>query len=117
MTNPYQPQPSPYLTTQVPSGRPRMFNSTIAKLIWILVPILSLGIGAAVPFVVAAVKGVIKPWLAVVYVAAEVLILGISTAVTPDGESAFVGMLLIFLIVASATHTALLDNDRVTIGK
>ncbi|WP_145499252.1 hypothetical protein [Streptomyces sp. CFMR 7] len=117
MTNPYQPQPSPYITTPAPPGRPRMFNSTIAKVIWILVPIVTIGIGAAVPFVVAAVKGVVKPWLAIVYVAAEVLILGISTAVSPDGESPFAGLLLVFLIVASATHTALLDNDRVAIGK
>ncbi|MEV7050662.1 hypothetical protein [Streptomyces anulatus] len=117
MTNPYQPQPSPYLNTPVPSGRPRMFNSTIVKVIWILLPIVTIGIGAAVPFVVAAVKGVIKPWLAVAYVLAEVSILGISTAAAPDGESPFVGLLLIFLIVASATHTALLDNDRVSIGK
>ncbi|MER8266198.1 MULTISPECIES: hypothetical protein [Streptomyces] len=117
MTNPYQPQPSSYLTTPVPSGRPRMFNSTIAKVIWILLPIVTIGIGAAVPFVVAAVKGVVKPWLAGVYVLAEVVILGISTAAAPGGESPFVGMLIIFLIVASATHTALLDNDRVSIGK
>ncbi|MFF5722438.1 hypothetical protein [[Kitasatospora] papulosa] len=115
MTNPYQPQPSPFITAPVPSARPRMFNSTVAKVIWILVPILTIGIGAAVPFVVAAVKGVVKPWLATVYVAVEVLILGTSTAV--NGDSPFVGMLMIFLIVTSATHTSLLDNDRVNIGK
>ncbi|MFJ2174349.1 hypothetical protein ACIOHE_15725 [Streptomyces sp. NPDC087851] len=117
MTNPYQPQPSPYVTGPLPTGRPRMFNSTIAKVIWTLVPIVSIGIGAGVPMVVAAVKNVIKPWLAIVYVTAEVLILGIGTAVSPEGDSPFVGLLLIFLIVASATHTALLDNDRVNIGK
>lgn len=115
MTNPYQPQPSPFVTGPLPTARPRMFNSTLAKVIWVLVPIVTLSIGAAVPFVVAAVKGVIKPWLAAVYVAAEVLILGAATAV--DGESPFVGLLMIFLIVASATHTSLLDNDRVNIGK
>lgn len=65
----------------------------------------------------AAVKGVIKPWVAAVYVAVEVLILGVSTAVASDGESPFVGMLLIFLITTAATHTALLDSDKVTIGK
>ncbi|MEU2676822.1 hypothetical protein ACH4NC_06495 [Streptomyces sp. NPDC017201] len=115
MANPYQPQPSPYVTGPLPTGRPRMFNTTIAKVIWILVPIVTISIGAAVPFVVAAVKGVIKPWLAVVYVVAEVLILSISTAV--EGDSPFVGMLIVFLMVASATHTSLLDNDRVNIGK
>jgi hypothetical protein len=95
-----------------------MFNSTAAKVIWTLVPIVTISIGAAVPFVVAAVKGVIKPWVAVVYVATEVLILGISTVfVDPDQESPFVGFLLILLIVTAATHTALLDNDKVRIGK
>lgn len=117
MSNPYQPQ-SPYVTApMVPTGRPPMFNTTIAKVVWTLVPIITISIGAAVPFVVAAVKGVIRPWVAVVYVAVEVLILGISTAVAPEGESPFVGLLIVLLIVTSATHTALLDNDRVTIGK
>ncbi|WP_031090157.1 hypothetical protein [Streptomyces sp. NRRL WC-3549] len=116
MTNPYQQ--SPYVTAPVaPAGRPRMFNSTFAKVVWTLVPILTISIGAAVPFVVAAVKGVIKPWLAVAYVAVKVLLLGISTAFTSDDEGSFIGMLLIFLIVASATHTALLDNERVRVGK
>lgn len=117
MSNPYQRQPSPYVTTPMPNARPRMFNSTAAKAIWTLVPIVTMSIGSAVPFVVAAVKGVVKPWVAAVYVAVEVLLLGVSTAVASDGESPFVGMLLIFLMVTSATHTALLDSDKVTIGK
>ncbi|MET9111263.1 hypothetical protein [Streptomyces zhihengii] len=118
MSNPYQPQPSPYVNTPLPTGRPRMFNTTAAKVIWTLVPIVTISVGAAVPFVVAAVKGVIKPWLAGVYVAAEVLVLGISTAFAdPDSESPIVGFLIIMLIVAAATHTSLLDNDKVRIGK
>ena len=118
MSNPYQPQPSPFVTGPLPTGRPRMFNSVAAKVIWTLVPIVTVSIGAAIPFVVAAVKGVIKPWVAVVYVAVEVLILGISTAVVgPDEEAPFVGFLLVLLIATSATHTALLDNDKVRIGK
>jgi len=117
MRDPSQPQPSPYVTAPMPTTRPRMFNSTAAKVIWTLVPIVTMSIGAAIPFVVAAVKCVVKPWIAAVYVAVEVLILGVSTAVASDGENPFVGMLLIFLIVTSATHTALLDSDKVTIGK
>lgn len=116
MSNPYQP--SPYVTTPEPNSRPRMFNSTVAKVIWTLVPIVTASIAAAVPFVVAAVKGVIKPWVAAVYVAVEVLILGISTAVVgPDEESPFVGFLLVMLIVTAATHTSLLDSEKVRIGK
>ena len=120
MTNPYQPQQptSPYVTApMIPTGRPRMFRSTVAKVVWTLVPIVSISIGAAIPFVVAAVKGVIKPWVAVVYVVVEVLLLGLSTAADPQGDSPFLGLLLVLLIATSATHTALLDNDRVTIGK
>ncbi|MFD3537602.1 hypothetical protein [Streptomyces sp. NPDC058664] len=120
MTNPYQQpqQPSPYITTPMtPNSRPRMFNSTVAKVVWTLVPIATISIGAAIPFVVAALKGVIRPWVAVMYVAVEVLILGILTTAAPDSEHPFIGMLLILLIATSATHTALLDNDRVTIGK
>lgn len=51
------------------------------------------------------------------YVAAEVLILTLATALDPQGDSPFAGMLLILLIVTAATHTALLDNDKIAIGK
>ncbi|MGA4896727.1 hypothetical protein ACPCAJ_02010 [Streptomyces griseoincarnatus] len=109
---------SPYINAPLdPPARPRMFNSSIAKVVWILVPIVTISIAAAVPFVVAAVKGVVKPWLAGVYVAAEVLILTLVTALDPQGDSPFAGMLLVLLIVTAATHTALLDNDKISIGK
>lgn len=110
---------SPYLNAPLTPARPRMFNSSTAKVIWTLVPILSFSVAAAVPFVVAAVKGVIKPWLAGVYVAAEVLVLVIATALDPKGtsDSPAAGLLLILLIVTTATHTALLDNDKITVGK
>ncbi|MFJ8586490.1 hypothetical protein ACIRD2_17805 [Streptomyces sp. NPDC093595] len=118
MSNPYPPAgPSPYVNSPLANLRPRMYGSTLAKVLWTLVPIVTISIGAAIPFVVAAVKGVIKPWVAVAYVVVEVAILGISTAVSPDGESPFVGLLLLLLIATSATHTALLDNEKVTIGK
>jgi hypothetical protein len=118
MSNPYQPAgPSPYVNAPIPNLRPRMYGSTLAKVVWTLVPIVTISFGAAIPFVVAAVKGVVKPWVAVAYVVVEVAILGISTAVAPDGESPLVGLLLVLLIATSATHTALLDSDKVTIGK
>lgn len=118
MSNPYQPAgPSPYVTAPMNTPRPRMFASTLAKVVWTLVPIVTLSIGAAIPFVVAAVKGVVKPWVAVGYVAIEVGVLSAVTLVNPEGESPFVGLLLVLLIATSATHTALLDNDKVTIGK
>ncbi|MFD0020366.1 hypothetical protein [Streptomyces sp. NPDC058382] len=94
-----------------------MFGSTLAKVVWILLPLVTIGIGAAIPFVVATVKGVIKPWVAITYVVVEVAVLGIATAVDSDGDNSFTGLLLILLIATSATHTALLDNEKVTIGK
>jgi hypothetical protein len=115
MSSPHEP--SPYFTTPVAPARPRMFNSTTAKVVWILVPILTLSLGACVPFIVAANKKVIQWWLAFVYIAAEVVILGIGTAVDPKGDTPFFGLMMVFLIIASAVHTALLDNDSVTIGK
>lgn len=108
---------NPYLNAPLSPTRPKMFGSPLAKVVWTLVPIVSISLAAAVTFVVAAVKGVIKPWLAGVYVAAEVLILILATAIDPQGDSPFAGMLLILLIVTAATHTALLDNDKVTVGK
>ena len=114
------PPVSPYLgTPQTYGGRPKMFNSTAAQVIWVLAPIITVGIGAAVPFVVAAVKGVIKPWVAVLYTVVEVGLFTLVTALTPSGEEAspFYGLALVLLIVTAATHTGLLDNERVTVGK
>ncbi|MFF8980194.1 hypothetical protein ACF08A_25705 [Streptomyces cellulosae] len=110
---------NPYLNAPLNPTRPKMFGSTLAKIVWTLVPIVSLSLAAAVPFVVAAVKGVIKPWLAGVYVAAEVLILVVATLLDPEGDSTspFAGLLLVLLIITAATHTALLDNERITVGK
>jgi hypothetical protein len=111
---------SPYINAPLnPPARPRMFNSVIAKVIWTLVPIVSLGLAAAVPLVVAAVKGVVKPWLAIAYVVVEVVVFSVALAISPDGtgDSAVPGFLMVLLIIAAATHTALLDSDKVTIGK
>ncbi|NIY65774.1 hypothetical protein SMALB_3782 [Streptomyces malaysiensis] len=98
-----------------PGGRPRMFNSRAAQIVWTIVPIVTLGLAAAVPFVTAAVKGVIRPWIAILYVAVSVAFL-VMVTVQPD-EDAFSGLLLILLIVAAATHTALLDSARAITGK
>lgn len=42
-----------------------------------------------------------------------------ATALDPKGDEASpaAGLLLILLIITSATHTALLDNDKITVGK
>lgn len=90
-----------------------------AKVVWTLVPIVTLGLAAAVPFVVAAVKGVVKPGLAVGYVVGEIVIIGVAMAISPsaDDSNPFAGFLLVLLIITAATHTALLDNEKITIGK
>lgn len=92
-----------------------MFNSRAAQILWTIVPIVTLGFAAAVPFVTAAVKRVIRPWVAILYVAVNVTVL-VMVTVQPD-EDAFSGLLLILLIVTAATHTALLGSERVAIGK
>lgn len=110
---------SPYINQPYTPTRPRMFNSAIAKVIWTIVPVITLGLCAAVPFVVAAVKGVVKPWLAITYVAGEILIIGVAMAMDPSGDDGnpIAGFLLLLLIITAATHTALLDNDKISIGK
>ncbi|MEU3851752.1 hypothetical protein [Streptomyces sp. NPDC029554] len=110
---------SPYINQPYTPARPRMFNTTLAKVIWTLVPILSAGLAAAVPFVVAAVKGVVKPWLAGVYIVGEIAIFSIAFAISPnpDDTSPVPGFLMVLLIIAAATHTALLDNEKITVGK
>ncbi|CAL9349752.1 hypothetical protein SUDANB1_00436 [Streptomyces sp. enrichment culture] len=107
---------SPYINAPYnPPARPRMFGSTLAKVVWTLVPVVTLGLCAAVPFVVAAVKGVVKPWLAIAYVVGEIVLVGVALAL--DEGSPVAGFLLIILIVTAATHTALLDNEKITVGK
>jgi hypothetical protein len=110
---------NPYFNQPLTPARPRMFNSTLAKVVWTLVPIVTLGLAAAVPFVVAAVKGVVKPWLAVGYVVGEIVIIGVAMAISPspDDSNPFAGFLLVLLIITAATHTALLDNEKIAIGK
>ncbi|WP_435225674.1 hypothetical protein [Streptomyces sp. Tue6028] len=94
-----------------------MFGSTAARVIWTLVPVVSLSLLAAVPFVVAAVKGVIKPWLAVAYVVVEIACFAIVTATSGNDPKNWGGFLLVILMIVSATHTALLDSERVSVGK
>ncbi|MEU6597896.1 hypothetical protein [Streptomyces flaveolus] len=110
---------SPYITQPIVPNRPRMFATTLAKVIWTLVPIITAGLAAAVPFVVAAVKGVIRPWLAVTYVIGEIAAFSIAFAISPDPDdtSPVPGFLLALLIITAATHTALLDNEKINIGK
>ncbi|MFJ8364180.1 hypothetical protein [Streptomyces sp. NPDC093984] len=108
---------NPYINAPITPTRPRMFGSTVARVIWTIVPVVSMTLLAALPFVVAAVKGVIKPWLAAVYVIAEVAVLVFSTAVSGNDPQNWTGLLLILLMVVSATHTALLDSEKIRIGK
>lgn len=111
---------NPYFTQPLAPVRPRMYNSTLAKVIWTIVPVVTLGLCAAVPFVVAAVKSVVKPWLAITYVVGEIAIFVIAMVISPnDGDAGapFAGLLLMLLIITAATHTALLDNEKINIGK
>ncbi|MFJ8192802.1 hypothetical protein ACIQ8D_24025 [Streptomyces sp. NPDC096094] len=110
---------SPYINQPYTPARPRMYASTIAKVIWTLVPIVTAGLAAAVPFVVAAVKGVVKPWLAITYVVGEIAIFSVAFAISPDPDSTspVPGFLMVLLIITAATHAALLDNDKISIGK
>jgi hypothetical protein len=111
---------SPYINAPLNTpARPRMFGSTLAKVVWTLVPIVTAGLAAAVPFVVAAVKGVVKPWLAGAYIVGEIAIFSIAFAISPDPNdtSPVPGFLMVLLIITAATHTALLDNDKINVGK
>ncbi|WP_433859097.1 hypothetical protein [Streptomyces kronopolitis] len=98
-------------------SRPRMFSSILAQVMWTLVPLVSFSLLSAVPFVVAAVKGVIKPWLAAVYVVVEVGIFVFSTAASGNDPKNWTGLLLVLLMLAATTHTALLDSEKIRIGK
>ncbi|MEV5242526.1 hypothetical protein AB0K89_25990 [Streptomyces cinnamoneus] len=117
MSNPYDV--SPHIAGTAP-GRPRMFQTRLAQAAWTALPLVTLSLAAAVPFVVAAVRGVIKPRIAVVYAIAEVATLTFSVVTAdPDGKNAspFAGLAIILLTITAATHTALLDQDKIRIGK
>ncbi|WP_245239217.1 hypothetical protein [Streptomyces sp. MZ04] len=89
----------------------------MARVIWVLVPVISLGFLAALPFVAAAIKHVIKPWVAVVYVVAEVVIIGVALSISASADEPYRGFILILLIAVAATHAAFLDSEKVTVGK
>ncbi|MFJ5278677.1 hypothetical protein [Streptomyces parvulus] len=110
---------SPYISQPLTPPRPRMYATTVAKVVWTIVPIVTLGLAAAVPFVVAAVKGVVKPWLASTYIVAEIAVFSIAIAINPDPDSSspVPGFLMTLLIITTATHAALLDNDKISVGK
>ncbi|OWA11554.1 hypothetical protein B9W62_05575 [Streptomyces sp. CS113] len=109
---------SPYINAPLTPTRPRIYTSILAKVVWTLVPIVTLGLAAAVPFVVAAVKGVVKPWLAGVYIVGDA-VFSAAMAISPgaDDTNPVPGFLMVLLIITAATHTALLDNERISIGK
>ncbi|MBU7598748.1 hypothetical protein JGS22_014280 [Streptomyces sp. P38-E01] len=92
-----------------------MFGGTLARIAWTLVPVLTLGFLAPLPFVVAAVKRVVAWWLALTYIVNTIVVMAV-VMLTPDGTS-LPGLLVIVLMITAATHTALLDNANVTIGK
>ncbi|GAA3718153.1 hypothetical protein [Streptomyces tremellae] len=122
MSNPYDSRnpygQSPYVAAPITPTRPKMFGSTTAHILWVLLPIVTLSLGAAIPFVVAAVKGVVRPWVAVVYGVVEIGIYITSTAMpNPEAGGDFIGLLLILLVIVSATHTGLLDSTKIRIGK
>lgn len=99
--------------------RPKMFNSTAARRwsgFWCRSSLSASVQRCRSPS--PRVKGVIKPWVAVLYVVAEVGLFTLVTAFTPPDEEAspFYGLALVLLIVAAATHIGLLDNERVTVG-
>ncbi|MER7171415.1 hypothetical protein [Streptomyces mesophilus] len=106
---------SPHLNAPIPGGRPHMYRTTVARAVWVLVPVISLGFLAALPFVAVTIKHVIKPWVAVAYVVAEVVIIGVIVSIGDPG--ALAGFILILLIAVASTHTAFLDSDKVTVGK
>ncbi|MEU8034787.1 hypothetical protein AB0C13_40755 [Streptomyces sp. NPDC049099] len=110
---------NPYFTTPLAPARPRMFNTTVAKVSWTLVSIVTAGLAGAVPFVVAAVKGVIKPWLAAVYVVTEIVVYSVAIAISPSAhdDNPWPGFLMVLWIITAATHTSLLDNENVSVGK
>ncbi|MDX3073593.1 hypothetical protein [Streptomyces sp. MI02-7b] len=98
-----------------------MFADTKAKVIWVLVPVISMGLLAALPFVIATVKGVVRPIVPVVYGAATVVAIAIGLSVDaiagPGNESPIPGFFLVLLIATAATHTALLDTEYVKFGR
>lgn len=71
------------------------------------------------PFVVAAVKGVVRAWCPALWgvIAIAVLVAAVTTSNDDGAGSATLGLLLVLLIVGSATRTGLLDNERVRLGK
>lgn len=106
---------SPYFHTPAPE-RPRMYRSTLAKVVWTLVPVASMSLLAPLPFVVAARKGVIQMHVAIAYGAIEAMIL-LTSQLLGDDPRNWTGLMLVVMMLVAAVHTALLDDERVVWGK
>ncbi|MFB7290579.1 hypothetical protein [Actinacidiphila glaucinigra] len=116
-----QPNGNPYLSAPAVADRPRIFADLKAKAIWIAVPVISLTLLSALPFVIAAAKGVVRPIVPIVYGAATVATLLIAVAVDaaagPGNNSPIPGFFLVMLMAVAATHTALLDTEYIKFGR
>ncbi|MGW1089196.1 hypothetical protein ACWD4L_23470 [Streptomyces sp. NPDC002596] len=109
--------PNPHINTPLTAARPRMYGSSLARVIWTLVPLVSISLLAAVPFITAAAKGVIKPWMAAVYGrrrGRHPRRLHCHLRQRPEELGRAAAHLLISI---PATHTALLDSEKTHIGK
>ncbi|MFJ8201081.1 hypothetical protein [Streptomyces sp. NPDC096152] len=57
--------------------------------------------------------------MAITYVVGEIAAFSVAFAISPNpkDDSPVPGFLRVLLIITAATHTALLDNEEITVGK
>ncbi|MFE6776360.1 hypothetical protein [Streptomyces sp. NPDC057702] len=103
-----------------------MFNGPVDKALWITLPLALamfapyyVAFLAALPFVIATNKRVVRPWVPGAYLAFGLVIILVASNRHPalDPASGPVTPLIVIYCAAAATHTALLDSPSVTIGK
>ncbi|MFJ3339403.1 hypothetical protein [Streptomyces sp. NPDC086766] len=60
-----------------------------------------------------------KPWLAITYVVGEIAVFSVAFAISPNtkDDSPVPGFLMVLLLITAAMHTALLDNEKITVGE
>ncbi|MFD8396718.1 hypothetical protein ACFV2N_48235 [Streptomyces sp. NPDC059680] len=97
-----EPAPNAHLTS-----RPRMFRQPWQRWAWAALPLVSLSVLAFVPFVVAARRGIVAPWVAAVYFLGSTIVSGFAV-VKPDVNALFPIAVWSFMITA-IVHVLRLD--------
>ncbi|MFE9850290.1 hypothetical protein ACFYPN_15970 [Streptomyces sp. NPDC005576] len=98
--------PNPYITAAAP--RPRMFTRPWQRWAWAVVPLISMFVLAFLPFLVAAIRGVVAWPITIAYMAASGTVAAFAV-IQPDVNGWFAAGVWLLMLTA-VVHVILLDK-------